>query len=215
MFVGLNAECGQPMAMLNGKDLSGWKAQTENGKGLWVFGTAALDPADSNKLAVGGPGTDLISTNKAVNLWSDASFGDCQVELEFMLAKGSNSGVKMMKIYEIQLFDSYGKKSMDKQDCGAVYSETPPLVNACLKPGQWQSLFIDFHAPRFDQSGKKIANARFVKVMLNHKVVQEDVEIAHGTNVSRNAEEHPEAPILLQGDHGPVAFRNIKVTPVK
>jgi len=85
-------------------------------------------------------------------------------------------------------------------------------VNACKKPGEWQSLMIDFRAPRFDEAGKKTANAKFVKVTLNGQVVQDNVEIAHGTNVSRNAKEHPTGPIYLQGDHGSVAFRNLKVT---
>jgi hypothetical protein len=127
----------------------------------------------------------------------------------------SNSGVKMMNIYEIQIFDSYGKAVPNKVDCGAVYSENAPLVNACKKPGEWQQLVIDFRAPRFDAAGKKIANAKFVKVTLNGQVVQENVEIAHGTNVSRNAPEHPTGPIYLQGDHGSVAFRNLKVTPLE
>jgi hypothetical protein len=126
----------------------------------------------------------------------------------------SNSGIKMMNIYEIQIFDSYGKATLGKTDCGAVYSEIAPLVNACKKPGEWQQLVIDFRAPRFDADGKKTANARFVKVTLNGQVVQDNVEIPHGTNVGRNAKEHATGPIYLQGDHGSVAFRNLKVTPL-
>jgi len=154
-----------------------------------------------------------------VNLSSEAVFGDCTVELEFMVGKStpgsstdSNSGVKMMNIYEIQIFDNFGKAVLGKVDCGAVYSETAPLVNACKKPGEWQKLVIDFRAPRFDAAGNKTANAKFVKVTLNGQVIQDNVEIAHGTNVSRNAKEHPTGPIYLQGDHGAVAFRNLKVT---
>jgi hypothetical protein len=141
------------------------------------------------------------------------------VELEFLLGKStegngtdSNSGIKLMNIYEVQLFDSYGKATPGKLDCGAIYSETAPKVNACKPPGEWQKLVIDFRAPRFDETGKKTANAQFVKVTLNGQVVQENVEIAHGTNVSRNAPEHPTGPIYLQGDHGSVAFRNLKVS---
>jgi hypothetical protein len=87
-------------------------------------------------------------------------------------------------------------------------------VNACKKPGEWQKLVIDFQAPRFDAAGNKTANAKFVKITLNGQVVQDNVEIAHGTNVSRNAKEHPTGPLYLQGDHGAVAFRNLKVTPL-
>src|SRR5712671_2293056 len=116
-----------------------------------------------------------------------------------MVAKNSNSGVKMMNIYEIQIFDSFGKATLGKQDSGAVYDEAAPKINASKKPGVWQALVIDFRAPRFDDSGNKTANAKFAKVTLNGQVVQENAEIAHGTNVGRNAKEHPTGPIYLQG----------------
>jgi len=209
------------ISLINGKDLTGWK-KVGSGPGQWTFGKAAWDPDAPARLKVAGPGEELISTNRTVNLSSEAVFGDCLVEVEFMVGKSSpdndrdsNSGVKMMDIYEIQIFDNYGKKEkLSKTDCGAVYSETAPLLNACKPPGEWQKLVIDFRAPRFDAAGNKTANAKFVKVTLNGQVVQDNVEIAHGTNVSRNAKEHPTGPIYLQGDHGAVAFRNLKVTPL-
>ncbi len=215
-----SADGPRTISLFNGKDLTGWKA-VGRGTSQWAFGKAALDPKYPAKLKVIGPGEELISTNRTVNLSSEAVFGDCVVELEFMLGKStpgddmdSNSGIKMMNIYEIQIFDSEGKATPGKEDCGAIYSETAPLVNACKKPGQWQTLVIDFRAPRFDETGNKAANAKFVKVTLNGQVVQDNVEIAHGTNVSRNAKEHPTGPIYLQGDHGSVAFRNLRVTPL-
>src|ERR1019366_607384 len=149
---------------------------------------AAMDPDAPARIKVAGPGGDLINTNRTVNLSSKAVFGDCLVELEFMVGKSnprnsvdSNSGIKLMDIYEIQIFDSYGKAAPGKLDCGAIYSETAPLVNACKQPGEWQQLVIDFRAPRFDAAGNKTANARFVKETLNGQVVQDNVEIAHGT----------------------------------
>jgi hypothetical protein len=214
------ADSPKTIALLNGKDLTGWKV-IGRGSNTWRFGTAAMDEDSPAKLKVIGPGHELISTNRTVNLSSEAVFGDCLLEAEFMVGKSSpdngtdsNSGIKMMNIYEIQIFDSYGKAVLGKTDCGAVYSETAPLLNACKKPGEWQKLVIEFRAPRFDQAGNKTANAKFVKVTLNGQVIQDNVEIAHGTNVSRNAKEHPTGPIYLQGDHGAVAFRNIKVTPL-
>jgi Domain of Unknown Function (DUF1080) len=210
----------ETISLLNGKDLAGWKT-VGRGTNHWTYGKAAMNPDAPAKLMVTGPGDELIDTNKTVNLTSEASFGDCVVDFEFMVGKSSptnetdsNSGIKLMNIYEIQIFDSYGNATPGKLDCGAVYSETPPLVNACKPPGQWQKFVIEFHAPRFDAEGKKTANAKFVKVTLNGKVVQDNVEIAHGTNVGRNAKEHPTGPIYLQGDHGAVAFRNLKVTPL-
>jgi hypothetical protein len=212
------ADASKSVSLINGHDLTGWKIvgkQTNS----WTYGIAAVNPDNPAKLIVTGPGEELISTNHTVNLSSDAVFGDCTVEVEFLVGKhtpgndiDSNSGVKMMNIYEIQIFDSYGVAIPDKTDCGAIYSETPPATNACKPPGDWQKLVIEFCAPRFDSTGKKIANAKFVKVILNGQVVQNNVEIAHGTNVSRKAPEHPTGPIYLQGDHGAVAFRNLKVT---
>jgi hypothetical protein len=209
----LAADSPRTVSLFNGKDISGWKLVGGKGTNQWVFGRAVLDSADPAKLTVAGPGDELISPVKGANLSSEAAFGDCLVEIEFMMTKNSNSGIKMMNIYEIQMFDSFGKAKVDYQDCGAVYMESAPKVNACKKPGEWQKLVLDFRAPRFDESGKKTANAKFAKVTLNGEVVQENVEVAHGTNVSRNAKEHPTGPIYLQGDHGPVAFRNLKVTP--
>jgi hypothetical protein len=214
------ADASKTVSLINGHDLSDWKTI---GKlpNSWQFGTAAMDTEHPAKLKVVGPGEELISTNRTVNLSSKAVFGDCRVELEFLVGKhsednetDSNSGIKMMNIYEVQIFDSYGKATPGKTDCGAIYSETAPSVNACKPPGEWQKLVIDFRAPRFDATGKKIANAKFAKVTLNGQVVQDNVEIAHGTNVGRNAPEHPTGPIYLQGDHGAVAFRNLKVTPL-
>jgi hypothetical protein len=210
------AGAAQPAAraLFNGKDLSGWKVPAGKGSEGWIVGRAGLDPANPTKLAVLGEGNELVICEKAPNIVSEETFGDCVLELEFMMAKNSNSGVKMMTIYEIQLLDSYGKEKLGDGDCGAVYKESPPRVNATRPPGEWQKLMIDFRAPRFDAEGKKTASARFVKVTLNGQVIQEDVEIAHGTNVSRNAKEFPTGAILIQGDHGPVAFRNIRIARV-
>jgi len=211
---GLAGDNPNPASLFNGKDLAGWKSIGGRGAVQWQVGRATLDPADETKLKRIGAGGELISAEPGVNLSSEGDYGDCLLELEFMLAKHSNSGVKMMNIYEIQMFDSYGRTNAGKEDSGAVYNETAPMVNASKKPGEWQTLVIEFHAPRFDESGNKTANARFVKVTLNGQVVQNNVEIAHGTNVSRNAKEHPTGPVYLQGDHGPVAFRNLKITPL-
>jgi hypothetical protein len=219
-LIAFGADSSKTISLFNGKDLTGWKT-VGRGTNQWTVGKAAMDPDAPAKLKVVGPGGELISTNRTVNLSSEAVFRDCIVELEFMVGKStpgnerdSNSGVKMMNIYEIQIFDSYGKATPGKTDCGAVYSETAPLVNACKRPGEWQKLVINFRAPRFDEAGNKTANATFVKVTLNGQVIQENVEIAHGTNVSHNAKEHPTGPIYLLGDHGAVAFRNLNVTPL-
>jgi hypothetical protein len=207
------AEHAPAVTLFNGQDFAGWKTVGSRSN-QWQFGQAALDPTNPAKLLKTGPGREWVSSDKNVNLATEAEFRDCRLELEFMLAKDSNSGVKLMNIYEIQLLDSFGKAVAGKEDCGAVYKESAPKVNACKRAGEWQTLVIDFRAPRFDAAGQKTANARFVKVVLNGQVVQANVEIAHGTNVSKDVKEKPAGPVYLQGDHGPVAFRNLKLTPL-
>ena len=145
-----------------------------------------------------------------------------------MIPKGSNAGIKFEGLYEIQIFDSWGVKTPKASDCGGIYPRAellpkyryldegfPPKVNACKPPGEWQTLDATFLAPRFDASGKKTSNARFVKVVLNGQVVQEDQDVPYPTGHAWKTKEVPKGPILLQADHGPVAFRSVKVRPVE
>jgi hypothetical protein len=85
-------------------------------------------------------------------------------------------------------------------------------VNASKKPGEWQKFVIDFQAPKFE-GGKKVSNAKFIKVMLNDQVIHENVEAPKPTGSELSRTEVPTGPLLLQGDHGPVAFRNLKIAP--
>jgi hypothetical protein len=143
-----------------------------------------------------------------------------------MVAKGANSGVIFHGNYEIQILDSHGVQKPTAGDCGGVYppaeSEptyhhlpggSPPRVNAAKPAGEWQTMDILFQAPRFDDAGRKTANARFLKVVHNGTLIQEDVELPHPSGVNWQRQEFPQGPIILQGDYGPVAFRNIRVRP--
>jgi len=87
-------------------------------------------------------------------------------------------------------------------------------VNASKPPGEWQSFDITFRAAHFDASGKKIENARFVKVLQNGQVIHENVELNAPTRGSMDAEDVARGPLRLQGDHGPVAYRNIRIRPL-
>lgn len=209
MICGVNA--AQKTPLFNGKDLQGWK-ESGSPNAKWQMGIAALDAAEPTRLKIAGSGTDLVACEKAPNLTSEEEFGDCILEFEFMLSKNSNSGVKLMKIYEIQILDSYGKDKVTASDCGAVYLLSPPRVNASRKPGEWQKMLIEFHAPRFDGAGKKIANAKFTRVLLNGQIVQENFDVPHGTNQAKTAKEFPQGALYIQGDHGPVSFRNVNIT---
>jgi len=207
--------------------LDAWKAPT----GAWAeVGKVALDPGDPKRLAT-EPGAGVLyngPTGRTGNILSKGDFGDVEAHVEFLVPKGSNSGVKFQGMYEVQIFDSWGKATPDGGDCGGIYPRAellpryhhidegfPPRANACKPPGEWQTLDVTFRAPRFDASGKKVANARFVKVVLNGVVVQEDVEVPAPTGHAWREPEVATGPILLQADHGPVAFRNIRVRTPK
>jgi hypothetical protein len=147
--------------------------------------------------------------------------GDIELELEVMIPKGSNSGIYLQGRYEVQLLDSWGVKNAKFSDIGGIYRnwETQPgkiymgkapLTNAAKAPGLWQKMKISFRAPRFDESGKKIANAKFVSVVLNGVEIHSNVEVPLPTGGPIENNEKPMGPLVIQGDHGPVAFRNIR-----
>jgi hypothetical protein len=213
--------------LLNGRDTSGWHADG-GGAHEWfatrsvnwkrVFNPKLLDTnhAAGDRLVNGKTGktTDLISNEK---------FGDFELYLEFLIPRGSNSGVFLHGLYEIQIFDSFGYSGpLMVGDCGGIYAQpdghggSPPLVNAARPPGEWQSFTIWFRAPRFDASGTKTANARVLRVLLNDTLVQREYELP-GPTGSHKGEfgEAPMNPLMLQGDHGPVAFRNVYIRPVE
>jgi hypothetical protein len=206
--------------------LDAWKGPT----GDWRLAGGAELNADNPRLLTAKEGKGVLvngAKGSAPDLLSKQSFGDVEVHVEFLVAKKSNSGVKLMGLYEIQIYDSHGVKEPTASDCGGIYPRaelkptyhhidkgTPPRVNAAKPAGEWQTLDIVFRAPRFDDKGKKTASARFIKVVLNGEKIHEDVEVATPTgHVWRNPEVAT-GPLLLQGDHGPVAFRNVRVRPL-
>jgi len=201
----------------NGKDLTGWKLRGDPAKSGWKVGKAALDPANPQHLVCGEGGTEMVNEVKGhaqgVDIYTEEKFGDVRLECELMVAKGSNSGIYLMGEYEIQVLDSLGNKNPGPGDMGGIYTTAAPKVNACKAPGEWQKFVIDFIAPRFDADGKKTANAKFVKVVLNDQVIHENVEAPKPTG-GELGKEVPQGPLLLQGNHGPVAFRNFKITPL-
>jgi hypothetical protein len=97
---------------------------------------------------------------------------------------------------------------------GAIYGAQPPKVNACKKSGEWQKYVIDFQAPSYDGGGKKTSNAKFIKVELNGQILHENVEMKGPTPSGVPGKEAAQGPIMFQGDHGPVAYRNIKIKSI-
>lgn len=197
--------------------------------GDWLLAESAGIDSDNPRLLAAKPGkTILVNGRKGrePDLLSKQAFGDLEVHVEFLVPKGSNSGVKLQGLYEIQICDSWGVKEAKGSDCGGIYPRAdlkpiyhyldkgvPPRCNACKKPGEWQTLDIRFQAPRFDDAGKKTASARFIQVVLNGEVIHENVETPTPTGHAWTKKEAATGPLLLQGDHGPVAFRNVRVRP--
>jgi hypothetical protein len=212
--------------LIGDHELDSWRGAT----GTWfVAGGAVTSPSNSKQL-VGVPGRGVIingPSGKTLNLYTKQSFGDLEAHVEFLIPEGSNSGVKLEGLYEVQISDSHRAKRLGGSDCGGVYPKAEllpryhhlddgyaPKVNAALPAGQWQTLDIVFHAPRFDASGKKVANARLAKVVLNEELVQEALELRAPTGHAWRIPEVARGPLMLQADHGPVAFRNIRVRPL-
>ncbi len=162
---------------------------------------------------------DGIATAAGGTITSKQKFGDCQLHLEFATpaeVKGSgqgrgNSGAYLMSRYEVQILDSYENTTYYDGQCGAIYKEQPPIVNACRKPGEWQSYDIIFTAPRFEEDGS-VKTPGYVTVLQNGVLVQNHFELLGATSYtepakySRHAEKEP---LQLQYHGNPIRFRNI------
>ena len=212
----LDEKYGDAQLVFNGKDLSEWTTKQSSGKGdKWVVGKAKVSP-DNPKMLVAAEGRgEMINLTPehgaSRDVYSKATFGDCRIELQVMVPQGSNSGIYVMGEYEIQVLDSWGRQRMTGGDMGAVYGASPPKVNASKKPGQWQKYVIDFQAPKFDSSNQKKENAKLLKVELNGQLLHQNVILNKETPGGVKGKEEPDGPLMFQGNHGPVAYRNIIV----
>jgi hypothetical protein len=192
------------IVLFDGKDLSKW----DNGD-KWEIkdGYAVVQKAD-------------ITTKD--------SFVDYQLHLEFATPEkvsGSgqgrgNSGVFLANRYEVQVLDSYGNKTYFDGQCASLYKQTPPMVNACKKPGEWQTYDILFTAPRFDEQAgdTKLVKPGFVTVIHNGVAVQNHFELQGNTSWDKPAayEKHAlKQPIRLQNHGNPVKYRNIWIREIK
>jgi Domain of Unknown Function (DUF1080) len=205
---------GRAEPRFDGKTMAGWTVKVDAAKSKWKVGTSKLDEKNPAKIVWTAGEGELINTDGGgTDAMTEATFGDCTIEVEFMVPKGSNSGVYVMGEYEVQVLDSYGKPNdkLTQGDLGALYSAAAPKVNASKKPGEWQTFVIEFQAPKFD-GDKKVANAKFLKVTLNDVVLHENVEMKGATPGGLTGKEKAKGPLMFQGDHGPVAYRNIRVT---
>jgi len=198
-----------------GDALDAWESEG------WQLCDVQLDPDDQTKL-VTEPGVNALTNTASEspsNFVSEAEFGDCELKLSFMLPDDGNSGVYLMGRYEVQLRDSEGKRDPGFGDCGGIYRGeswpgSPPQRNAFKRPGVWHDMTIRFRAPRFDEQGTKIMNARFERVSIDGMIVQEDTEVSEVTGGAIDKAEAARGPLMLQGDHGPVAYGAITIRPL-
>ena len=189
--------------LFDGKDLSKWAYKKDNSEAKWK-----LMPDDASMQVDGG---DIVTKDKYQDFKLHVEFW-CPNTPETVKGQGrGNSGVYLQDRYEVQILDSYGLKSKD-DDCGSIYKQKAPDVNACKPTEHWQTYDITFQAAKFDASGKKTQNAK-VSVEQNGQVIHKDVEITGSTG--QGAPEGAEAgPIRLQDHHNTVRFRNIWIIPM-
>ncbi|MGX5818915.1 family 16 glycoside hydrolase [Chitinophaga lutea] len=234
-WIGFLCACGaglafvQPVNGQNGplplQDLSSFK----NAGSTWQIAgnvSAVLGKANTLKTSPGnGVLVNLPGRKKhGEDLYTGFEHGDIDLELDYMMAEGSNSGIYLQGRYELQLLDSWGATTPKPSDNGGIYERWDdskpegqkgyqgyaPRQNASKAPGLWQHLKVSFQAPRFDASGNKIENARILRAELNGVVIHENVELMGSTRGAAGAEKAT-GPLRIQGDHGAVAFRNVSI----
>ena len=198
--------------LFSGADLSAWK-RPDGGEAHWPVRDGYFEASRGGLIR------------------SKERFADFQLHLEFATPaepKGSgqgrgNSGVMINGMYEVQVLDSYESPTYPDGQCGALYGQTPPLVNACRKPGEWQTYDILFESPRWDEQGKLVKNAS-VTVLHNGVVLHHRREymgctdgiggVPHKALAAYGKPHDPEVFIDLQ-DHGnPLRYRNIWIRSI-
>lgn len=179
--------------LFDARTLQGWQLRRPDGPKSWLVENGMLiNRLEHTKDKVTGHGTDLVSNDK---------FRDFVVRYDYVIPPGANSGVYLRGRHEIQIFDDYGKKP-EAGGNGAIYNVSPAALMASRKPGEWQSVEARI-------VGDKIT------VILNGVTIQDGVACARGTGSHLDDNVDQPGPILLQGDHGEVAFRNIRIKPLK
>ena len=195
------------VVLFNGKDLSNWES-LNGGPAKWTIGNGYFAVL---------PHTGDIQTK--------AAYGDCQLHVEWATPNPphgtdqdrGNSGVFLHGLYEIQVLDSYNNVTYADGEAAAVYGQYPPLVNACRKPGEWQTYDIVFHGARFDAAGKLLRQAN-VTVIFNGVLVQDHVDIMGPTAHHQRPPYTPtpeKLPLRLQDHNHPVRYRNLWIRELK
>ena len=183
---------GTPITLFNGKDLAGWRLINEKQKN----GFSALNGVLSNN-PVQVEGEKHVSYG---NIRTDQEFEDFNLKLEVNIPAGSNSGIYLRGMYEIQVSDSY-KKELNPHNMGGLYSRIKPSVNAEKPAGTWQSFDITLCD-------------RHVTVILNGIKIIDNQPVYGPTGGAMKSDVFTPGPLYLQGDHGKVDYRNLVLTPI-
>lgn len=201
----------------------------EPSKSWSIAGDVTVEP-DKNAINMSKGEGVLVNNPTKKNAGSDLiskdEFGDMDLEVEYLMVPGSNSGIYLQGRYEIQLLDSWGVANPRSGDNGGIYERWDeskpegqrgfqgyaPRQNVSRAPGLWQQLSLSFRAPRFDANGTKVENARIIQMTLNGVVIHENVELFGPTRGGMGNNEKATGPIRIQGDHGAVALRNLRIT---
>jgi hypothetical protein len=183
---------GTPITLFNGKDLTGWKLINDKQKnGFYAKdGVLGTDPVQVE-------GQPHVSYG---NLRTEQEFEDFNLSLEVNIPEGSNSGVYLRGMYEIQVFDSY-KKELDPHNMGALYSRIKPSVAAEKPAGTWQTMDMTLCD-------------RHLTVLLNGVNIIDNKPIFGPTGGAMKSDVNAPGPIYLQGDHGKVFYKNLVLTPI-
>ena len=205
--------------------LNSLEAFSQSASNWQIIGDVAGSYSDTSLNTTKGTGilynayTRAMQYNSAHWLFSKIEHGDILLEFDFMIPKGSNSGIYLQSRYEVQINDSWGVQLPKHGDLGGIYERwkddkgyegKAPLKNASLAPGLWQHMEISFQAPRFDASGKKTQSAKFIYVKVNGITVHENIIVSGPTRAAAFEDEKAYAPIAFQGDHGVIAIKNLR-----
>jgi hypothetical protein len=189
-----SANYGTPITLFNGRDLTGWRLiNPDQTNGFKVEGGMLVNdpvqPADDpHKYSYG-------------NLRTEQEFSDFNLKLEVNIPPGSNSGVYLRGIYEVQVVDSHGK-DLDPHNMGALYSRIKPSTAAEKPAGEWQTMDITLYK-------------QHLTVVLNGNKIIDNAPVLGVTGGAMQADESRPGPIYLQGDHGKVMYRNMVLTPIR
>ena len=218
---------GQPVIQPGLNDLTFFK---KSSKSWQIVGSVQADLNKANTLYFTKGSGVLLNLpdkkQKGEDLYTIEDHSDIDLELEYLMASESNSGIYLQGRYEIQLLDTWGATAIRSGSNGGIYERWneskpngqkgymgyAPRQNASRAPGLWQKLKISFQAPRFDSNGGKTANAVMLKVELNGVLIHDNVELSGPTRGAMADGEVAAGPLRIQGDHGAVAFRNIKIS---